>query len=60
MLPHAKTQDTIWEKPKAKMARGVTQVIEHLPSKFEALSSVRLKKKNNLRNCWVGAVGQFV
>jgi hypothetical protein len=32
-------QDPIWKITKVKRARGVAQVVEYLPSKFEALSS---------------------
>jgi hypothetical protein len=42
--PQAKTWDSIQKVTTAKRAEGVTQVIEHLPSKCKALSTTTKEK----------------
>jgi hypothetical protein len=44
-------RDPISKKKQQKWAGGVAQVVEHLPSKCEAMSSITNKTKNkNMRN----------
>jgi hypothetical protein len=39
-------QDPIWKIINTKKAGGVAQVVQHLPSEYEALNSITSTKKN--------------